>query len=105
MPGVSSTIILMLLRVYSIYLTSISNLYFPILIPLGIGVIIGSFCFIKLTKFLLEKFYAPTFYSIIGFTVGSIFILLPSFSSGIDIIIGILSCFLGFSIASIHSSS
>ncbi len=95
-PGVSSTIILMLLGIYSIYLTSVSNLYLPVLLPLSIGVILGSLCFMKLTKYLLEHFYTPTFYSIIGFTVGSIFVLLPSFSSSIDIIIGILSCLLRF---------
>lgn len=99
-PGVSSTIILMLLGVYHIYLSSVSSLYFPVLIPLGLGVIIGGLCFMKLTKYLLEHFYAPSFYCIIGFTVGSIFVLLPIFSSGIDVIIGILSCLLGFYIAS-----
>lgn len=95
-PGVSSTIILMLLGVYSIYLTSVSSLYFPVLIPLSIGVVIGGFCFMKLTKYLLEHFYSPTFYCIIGFTVGSIFVLLPTFSSMLDVIIGVLSCLLRF---------
>ena len=93
-PGVSSTIILMLLGVYSIYLTSISSLFFPVLIPIAIGVVLGSFFFMKLTKFLLDNFYAPIFYSIIGFTVGSIFVLLPNFSSTLDFVIGILSCIL-----------
>lgn len=96
MPGVSSTIILMLLGVYSIYLTAVSCLYFPVLIPLSIGILLGGFCFMKLTKYLLEHFYAPTFSCIIGFTVGSIFVLLPSFSSEIDVIIGGLSCLLRF---------
>lgn len=96
MPGVSSTIILMLLGVYSIYLTAVSILYFPVLIPLGIGVFLGGFCFMKLTKYLLKHFYVPTFFCIIGFTVGSIFVLLPSFSSNIDIMIGSLSCLLRF---------
>lgn len=95
-PGVSSTIILMLLGVYEIYLTSVSSLYLPILIPLGIGILFGGFCFMKLTKYLLNHFYAPSFYGIIGFTIGSIFVLLPSFSSGIDVILGILSCVLRF---------
>jgi len=95
-PGVSSTIILMLLGVYSIYLTSVSGLYLPFLIPIIIGIILGSFCFMKLTKFLLDYFYGPTFYSIIGFTVGSIFVLLPVFYSGLDFIIGLLSCIFGF---------
>lgn len=99
-PGVSSTIILMLLGVYSIYLDSISSLYFPVLIPLGMGVLFGSFCFMKLTKYLLTHFYASTFYGIIGFTVGSIFVLLPTFSSAIDVILGILSCLFGFYVAS-----
>lgn len=93
-PGVSNTIILMLLGVYSIYLAAVSSLHFPVLIPIGIGVVFGGFCFMKLTKFLLEHFYAPTFYCIIGFTVGSIFVLIPSFSSGMEVIIGLLSCIL-----------
>ncbi|MCI8470690.1 MAG: DUF368 domain-containing protein [Clostridia bacterium] len=84
----------MLMGVYSIYLSSVSSLYFPILIPISIGVIVGGFCFMKLIKFLLEHFYAPTFYCIIGFTIGSIFVLLPNFSSPLDIVIGSLSCLL-----------
>ena len=99
-PGVSSTIILMLLGVYSMYLNSVSSLYFPVLIPIVIGVILGGFCFMKLTKYLLDHFYTPTFYAILGFTIGSIFVLLPTFSSGIEIIIGVLSVTLGFLITS-----
>ena len=79
-PGVSSTIILMLLGVYSAYLTSISNIYLPVLVPMGIGLIVGSFIFMKLTKILLDKFYAQTFYTIIGFTLGSIFVIWPDFT-------------------------
>ena len=93
-PGVSSTIILMLLGIYPIYLSSVSNMYFPILIPIIIGVIVGGFLFMRLTKFLLDHFYAPTFCCIIGFTIGSIFVLLPTFSSLFDVLIAILSCFL-----------
>ena len=74
-PGVSSTIILMLLGVYSAYLTSVSSVYLPILVPMGIGLIIGSLIFMKITKVLLNKFYAQTFYTIIGFTLGSIFVI------------------------------
>lgn len=100
MPGVSSTIILMLLGIYSVYLSSVSNLYFPILIPLGIGILLGCFCFMKLTKYLLDFFYVHTFYCIIGFTIGSIFVLIPNCSSILDVIVGILSCILGFIVAS-----
>lgn len=97
-PGISSTIILMLLGVYSIYLSSVSSVYLPILIPLGLGVILGGILFMKLTHFLLDKFYAQTFYCIIGFTIGSILVLIPKLGSGIDFLIFALCVFLGFSV-------
>ena len=76
-PGVSSTLILMLLGVYESYLFSVSTIYLPFLIPLCIGLFIGSIVFMKITKYLLDKFYAQTFFVIIGFTLGSILVLYP----------------------------
>ena len=76
-PGVSSTLILMLLGIYESYLFSISTIYLPFLIPLCIGLFIGAIVFMKITKFLLDKYYAKTFFVIIGFTLGSIFVLYP----------------------------
>ena len=98
-PGVSSTIILMLLGVYSVYLQSISNLYLPVLIPLAIGLLLGSFLFMKITKWLLNQFYAPTFYSMIGFTLGSVFVLLPELSNLMEIFLSIFCVVLGWQVA------
>ena len=95
-PGVISTIILMLLGIYPIYLSSVSSIYLPILIPIGIGIILGGFFFMKLTRFLLNKFYVQTFYTIVGFTIGSIFVLIPEFNSYIDYFICALCIILGF---------
>lgn len=103
-PGVSSTIILMLLGVYSVYLQSVANLYLPILIPLGIGLILGSIIVMKLTKKLLEKYYAQTFYSIIGFTIGSIFVLLPQGMTLIEGILCMLCIILGVYISHIPNT-
>lgn len=61
--------------IYSIYLEAISNLNLAIIIPLGIGVLIGGFIFLHLIRFLLDKYYMQTFYSIIGFTLGSVLVL------------------------------
>ena len=95
-PGVSSTIILMLLRIYPLYLNSVSNLYLPVLIPMGIGIIIGSLILMKGIKVLLDKFYAQTMYAIIGFTIGSTFVLFPTISSILELIISILCIVLGY---------
>ena len=95
-PGVSSTIILMLLGTYSLYLSSVSTLYFPVLIPMGVGIILGSLIFMKIIKYLLDKFYAQTMYSIIGFTIGSIFVLLPEVESVIDTVLTIVCVLFGY---------
>ncbi len=94
-PGVSSTIILMLLGIYPLYLQSVANLYLPVLIPLGIGLIIGSIVVMKITKKLLDTHYGKTFYCIIGFSIGSIFILLPRISNANEFIISFLCFVLG----------
>lgn len=99
-PGISSTIILMLLGTYSIYLSSVSSLFLPVIIPIGIGLIIGGFIFMKLIKHFLDNHYAPTFFSIIGFTLGSIFVLIPTYSSFIEVVISLLCIVLGFFIVS-----
>jgi len=85
----------MLMGVYSTYLSSVSYLYFPVLIPMGIGLLIGCLVFMKLTKFLLNHFYAQTFYSIIGFTLGSILVLFPNISFDLSGLIGLLCIVLG----------
>ena len=104
-PGISNTVILMLLGVYPIYLSSVSTLFFPVLIPLGIGLLIGGLFFMKLTKYLLSKHYIPTFFAIIGFTVGSIFVLSPNIQSFLDFTICISCICFGFLLASFHSDS
>lgn len=98
-PGVSSTIILMLLGVYSLYLQSVANLYFPVLMPIGIGLALGSMIVMKITKKLLDKYYAQTFYSIIGFTIGSVFVLFPQGMHGMEWLISGLCIILGIYIS------
>lgn len=95
-PGVSSTIILMLLGTYSYYLSAVSNLYFPVLIPMAIGLFIGSLLFIKMIKALLEKHYEKTMFSIIGFSIGSIFVLFPTILTIGDSAISILCFAIGY---------
>ena len=97
-PGVSSTIILMLLGIYPIYLNSVSTLYLPVLIPITIGVITGSIIFMKIIKYLLDRFYVQTMCSIIGFTLGSIFVLLPEINTILELIIFVISIIFGYNI-------
>ena len=103
-PGVSSTIILMSLGIYSLYLQSISVMYFPVLIPLGIGLGIGSILLINITKYLLKNHYSKMSYSIIGFTIGSVYVLMPEIAGTIECIVLIVSICLGLIITKILSN-
>jgi len=98
-PGVSSTLILMCFGIYNVYLQAISNLNLSILIPLGIGVVIGGIIFLKLIKYLLDNYYLQTFYSIIGFTLGSILVLYLPISFDTTGFVSILLLIAGFYIA------
>ena len=88
-PGISSTIILMILGVYSAYISSIAEVYLPIILPIGIGLSIGSLICMKIIKYLLYKYYIKTYYSIIGFSVGSAFVLYPGINFDLTGVISI----------------
>ncbi len=78
-PGVSSTVLLMILNTYEVYLDAVSTVNISVLIPMGIGVICGGILFLKITEVLMRKFFSETYYTIIGFVLGSLLILYPRF--------------------------
>lgn len=102
-PGVSNTIILMCLGVYSEYISAIASVNLRLLVPLAIGVFLGSIVWLKIINILLKKYHQSTFLAIIGFTLGSIFVLYPGFSFDltglISIIIMIVSLVLSYKLA------
>ena len=95
MPGVSSSVILMALGVYSTYLNAIATVNLSILVPMGIGLVIGAILFLKVIQFLLLHYYTQTFYMIIGFVIGSVLILYPGISFTLEGCISILLFLLG----------
>lgn len=103
-PGVSSTIILMCLGIYDMYINAVSTLNLRILIPFGVGVIIGGIIFLKIINYLLKKYYMQTFYSIIGFTIGSVFVLYMPLTFDLIGFISIILLVIGFYIACIFEN-
>jgi putative membrane protein len=115
-PGVSGSMILMLLGFYQPIIDMISqcvtalkdfdfNLIFKngiILLPFAIGVLLGIVIIAKLITFLFEKFETVTFYGIIGLVAASPFAVLMN--SGVrspkasNIIIGIIACAAGITV-------
>lgn len=109
-PGISGTVILILLGSYGIMLNAIANLKdiflitsynenfdiiiynIIIIIPIGVGLLFGAILFSKLMNYLLKHYYTQTYCAIIGFVVGSIPSIVPpiDYNSQITIIGAIL---------------
>ena len=79
-PGISNTVLLMCLGIYPTYISAVASINLYILAPMGIGLILGSLLWLKLINYLLTKYHSATFFSIIGFTLGSVFVLYPGLS-------------------------
>lgn len=93
-PGISGSFILMLLGYYKPIietigdLTNFNNLIhnLTILIPFGIGAIIGIIIVSKIIGYLLDKYEEKTYFAIIGIIFASVIVILkPLFLISLDI--------------------
>ena len=90
-PGVDSAVILSSLGLYELYVSSLANFDLSILLPAGIGLIIGALVISFLIHKLINKFYTMTFSIIFGLFLS----IIPNVLNN--------SCILGFNINSIIS--
>ena len=95
-PGVSKTVLLMLLGIYEIYISAIASLNLSILIPIGIGFAIGGIIFLVLINFLFKIAKSYTYFAIIGFVLCSVFVIYPGFSFNTQGIISIALLIVSF---------
>ncbi len=109
-PGISGSFVLMLLGYYKPIVEVISDLTnfkhltynLSILIPLGIGIVVGIILIAKLIEYLFKKYETTTYYGILGFIFASVLGLfigligLPT--STIQVFVGLLLFILAFGI-------
>ena len=104
-PGVSGSMLLMSLGYYTPIINRISGFLAAVLIPFGIGVVLGIFLVSKLVEYLLKKQERKTYFAIMGLVTSSPIAVL----SGMNIVsigfgqllLGILLFIGGFFIANI----
>lgn len=77
LPGLSGSFILIIMGNYLLVLRSISSFDFGILIPLGLGVVVGMVAFSNLLSYIFEKIPDITIALLTGFILGSLNILWP----------------------------
>ena len=71
-PGVDSAVILSAVGLYELYVKSLASFDLSVLIPAGVGLVIGAVLISLLMSFLLKRFYTVTFSIIFGFFISII---------------------------------
>lgn len=115
-PGVSGTALMMLIGCYEIIINMISNLTnisvtisnFKIIIPFGIGLVLGIIHVSKFMNYMIKNHEIKTHYFIIGLVISSIFIMfIQSFNTNINFtsfLIGLILLIIGFKISTCFDS-
>ena len=96
LPGISVSQMLYMLGIYESIMENISRLNVLPLIPLGIGVLGGTFLTAKVLESLMERHPQPTYLIILGFMFGSLPELFPGVPSGMDLVYSVIAALLGF---------
>jgi len=78
-PGISGSIIMLLLGTYTVTLEAVATFYIPLIIPVGAGIGLGIISGIKLIKTLLDHNRQLVYSIVLGLVIGSIFIIYPGF--------------------------
>ncbi len=90
MPGMTTIHILIFMGVLPTIMEGIYALDLGIIIPFGIGYLIIALTTANLITYLFKKFYGMTYYAIIGFSITSLVMFIPKFSTVLSAIIGIV---------------
>ena len=110
-PGVSGSFVLMLLGYYKPIvdtigaLTKFNNIWqnIMILVPFGIGVLVGIVAISKLLEFLFKKYEVKTYFGVMGFIMASIITIFTG-AEGLalsipQLLIGLILLGIGFTAA------
>ncbi|MDG5786442.1 DUF368 domain-containing protein [Evansella sp. AB-P1] len=81
LPGISGSLVFLILGVYDTATLALDTFNFPIIIVIGSGVVFGFFVSSKVIKYLLKNFHYMTYAVIIGLVLGSTIIIYPGISS------------------------
>ncbi|MCL2087392.1 MAG: DUF368 domain-containing protein [Oscillospiraceae bacterium] len=105
MPGISGSFMMVLLGIYTTVISAVKNMDIVVLLPAGLGVLIGLVAGAKLIKWLLKRFYTVSYSVIIGLVIGSAYAILPLdeievgpqliFGIGIMVVAGAISLSIG----------
>ena len=104
LPGLSGSLVMLLFGCYAVVMEAVATINLTILAAVGAGVIVGGVLGVKVIKNML-RFHPQVLYcGILGLMVGSIFVIWPGFTTGIQMVIAVAG-FICFTLAAYLLSS
>ena len=82
LPGISVSYLLLLMGLYDETMRAIGELYFPFLIPFGVGLLLGIVLTTKALEHAMTVHPGPTYLIILGFVLGSMVEVFPGIPGG-----------------------
>jgi len=98
LPGISWSFMLLVLGMYEVTLNAINTFNIPFLIPLGIGIALGTIGTAKLIERFLQKHPRKTYMLIIGFVAGSLAEVYPGIPQGWQLPVSAAAFAAGFAV-------
>ena len=104
-PGISGSLIMVLIGTYSTVIGAVADLNLVILLPVGIGILIGLVAGVKLVKGLLARVPQLTYLIILGLIIGSLLSVYPGITWDLSGVISIVVFLIGGIIAYLFGRS
>lgn len=89
MPGLSGSLVLLILGGYQTVIQAVDEMNIPILIPVAVGILIGVVLCAKLITICLKKWQRGTYSVILGLIFGSFYAIFPRETTSVQIVDGI----------------
>jgi len=96
LPGISASFMLYVMGLYSVTLNAINTRNIPFLVPLAIGVGLGTLATTKAIEMLLQKYAAQSYMLILGFVLGSLKPVFPGIPKGYSAVASVAALVIGF---------
>ncbi len=96
LPGISISYMLLVLGLYEPTMTAIHEIQISFLLPMAIGLAVGTLLMVKLLETAMTKYPSVTYPIIIGFLLGSLPQVFPGIPSGIHWLICPITMAAGF---------
>lgn len=96
LPGISVTFTMLVFGIYSRFLEALENIDLMFLLPLGLGLVIGTLALAKALDTLFSRYTAQTYSVISGFVLATVFEIFPGLPSGLQIAYCVAAFAVGF---------